>query len=656
MAKRITIKTNGGIRSGGNNFTVNLTPSENGLEYYEGLLKRKQKADTGLTNLGILVSMTTALNEFISPTQNYIYGLDSAGYIYKGTANSATPLSDFIEKNVPNGSTASSKVSIIQSPQGDVLWTQHLTGTGGVIGRAWTGAHDAGTSATVLTDSSETFTSKVQAGDKIYNLTDASSGTVTSVSGSTITCSGGLSGGSDNQWESGDKFEVFATNWQSITKNTVNSPTGSNATGRSRQMFNFEGNTYIINDNYLDLIDSSLMTGSATGYNDLFIRFHASFIGECAAVNGNKVLVGCNFASRGKLHLWSGYLADWDYKLDIPEEVRSVIAFKEGWIVIGSRGTIYFTNGYSLIILDRLPDISSDNGINTSINGLQIIGDDLFLLVSVGISTANDNERNKSGLWRFAVAKKNWSFYSLPQATGDSISASTPGCLYYDATRPQLYAGYQVNSANSSISNPYFISTFQQISSNNALLYDLVDFSSESNVKRVILEIEPLARYGSITSPNTVVVQAAFSKFDDTPWKYIDTRATSAAANILEVSGGTLRSDTGQAVLPLEGLNAMTMGFISSIANEDSSNEAWTLDQSLNAVTQISTTINFPPLYKSESKTITLSNTSTFEPLIFENIPTQAQYGRKFAFLFHFDPTFNFRIKEIHIDYEETMK
>lgn len=656
MAKRTTLKTNSGIHSGGNNFIVNLTPSEGGLEYYEGLLKRKQKGDTGFSNLGILVSMTTALNEFVSPTQNYIYGLDSAGYIYKGTANSATPLSDFTEKNALNGSVASSKVSIVQSPQGDVLWSQHSSGNGGVLGRAWTGAHDAGTSATVLTDSSETFTGKVQVGDKIYNLTDNSSGTVTSVSGSTITCSGGLSGGSDNQWESGDKFEVFATAWLTLTKNTVNSPTGSNAASRSRQMFNFEGNTYIINDNYLDLIDSSLMTGTATGYNDLFIRFHASFIGECAAVNGNRVLIGCNFSSRGKLHLWGGYLPDWEYKLDIPEEVRSIIAFKEGWIVVGSRGTIYFTNGYSLTILDRLPDVSSNNGINTSINGSQIIDDDLFLLVSVGILTANDNERNKSGLWRFSIQKRDWTFYSLPQSTGDSISASTPGCLYYDATRPQLYAGYQVNDVGSSISNPYFISTFQQISASNALLYDVVDFSAESNIKRVILEIEPLPKYGSITSPNTVVVQAAFGKFDDVSWKYTNTRATSASAGVVEVTGGSLRSDVGQTVLPLEGLNAMSLGFIASIANEDASNEAWTLDQSLNAVTQIDTTVNLLPLYKSESKTVTLSNSSTVDSLIFENIPPQAQYGRKLALLFYFDPTFNFKIKAIHIDYEETMK
>jgi hypothetical protein len=325
-------------------------------------------------------------------------------------------------------------------------------------------------------------------------------------------------------------------------------------------------------------------------------------------------------------------------------------------LVIGSRGTIYLTNGYSLKLLDKLPDISSDNGINTSINGLQIIGDDLFILVSVGISSPVDNERNKSGLWRFDISKRSWSFYSLPQATGESISASTPGCLYYDATRPQMYAGYQVDSANSSITNPYFISTFHQTSTGNALLYDLVNFSSESVVKRVILEVEPLAQYGAITSPNTIIVQAAFSKFDDTSWRHIDARATSAAANIMEVSGGTLRSDTGQAVLPMEGLNAMTLGFISSIANEDGASEQWTLDQSLNAVTQVSTTLNFLPLYKSESKTVTLSNSLTMEPLIFENVPTQAQYGRKFAFLFHFEPTINFNIKSIHVDYEETMK
>src|SRR6185436_6643040 len=141
-----------------------------------------------------------------------------------GRADSGTPLGDFAERSQTQNWVAADKLSIIQSMQGDVIWSSIQTSKVGVIGRVWTGTQDGGTSSTVLTDGSETFTSKVIAGDKVYNLTDNSSGTVTSVSGSTVTMSGGLTGGTDNQWENGDKYELYASDFQDLTAGSSSSP------------------------------------------------------------------------------------------------------------------------------------------------------------------------------------------------------------------------------------------------------------------------------------------------------------------------------------------------------------------------------------------------------------------------------------------------
>lgn len=72
--------------------------------------------------------------------------------------------------------------------------------------------------ATVLTDSSQRFNLNDLVGDTITNLSDpnggtGSTGTVTSNTATTITMSGGLSGGTANVWNNGDLYKVGNAGW-----------------------------------------------------------------------------------------------------------------------------------------------------------------------------------------------------------------------------------------------------------------------------------------------------------------------------------------------------------------------------------------------------------------------------------------------------------
>lgn len=67
---------------------------------------------------------------------------------------------------------------------------------------------NSGTSATVMTDAGAAFVSAKIIGQTLYNLTDGSSGTITGVTGTTITCSGGVSGGTGNTWAAGNSYAV----------------------------------------------------------------------------------------------------------------------------------------------------------------------------------------------------------------------------------------------------------------------------------------------------------------------------------------------------------------------------------------------------------------------------------------------------------------
>lgn len=66
------------------------------------------------------------------------------------------------------------------------------------------GTHDGSGNAAVLTDSGASWTVDEFVGETIHNLTDGSSGTVTSNTAATITAK--LSGGADDDWDASDKY------------------------------------------------------------------------------------------------------------------------------------------------------------------------------------------------------------------------------------------------------------------------------------------------------------------------------------------------------------------------------------------------------------------------------------------------------------------
>lgn len=87
--------------------------------------------------------------------------------------------------------------------------------------------HTGGTSATILTDSAQTYTVDALIGMTIYNITDSSSGTITDNDATTITVAS-LTGGGDDQWELNDVYLVIKNGFYipAGTKNLTLTATG----------------------------------------------------------------------------------------------------------------------------------------------------------------------------------------------------------------------------------------------------------------------------------------------------------------------------------------------------------------------------------------------------------------------------------------------
>lgn len=88
------------------------------------------------------------------------------------------------------------------------------------------GTHKRGDSSSVLIDPGANFKScGVQTGVLAKNTTDGSEGEISTVSEDQIECT--LSGGTDNDWDVGDEYEIYITD-------TYNSVISSIYTDRSR--------------------------------------------------------------------------------------------------------------------------------------------------------------------------------------------------------------------------------------------------------------------------------------------------------------------------------------------------------------------------------------------------------------------------------------
>ena len=72
----------------------------------------------------------------------------------------------------------------------------------------WTGTHTGGNGeATVLTDATKALTINALAGLQVFNTTDGSSGVILSNTVNTVTVAA-LAGGTDNDWDTNDKYEI----------------------------------------------------------------------------------------------------------------------------------------------------------------------------------------------------------------------------------------------------------------------------------------------------------------------------------------------------------------------------------------------------------------------------------------------------------------
>ena len=166
----------------------------------------------------VTIDKTTRSLSAISYEHHEVHG--GSHFYIEGYATLGVAGTLFVKMVTPNIGTWSHFLWDIGS-NGILTTTLDEDATGGMAGGAvvtthannrnvscWTGRHTGGDGeATVLTDSTKTWTTNALAGLQVFNTLDGSSGVILSNTANTVTVAS-LAGGTDNDWDTNDEYEI----------------------------------------------------------------------------------------------------------------------------------------------------------------------------------------------------------------------------------------------------------------------------------------------------------------------------------------------------------------------------------------------------------------------------------------------------------------
>jgi len=246
MSKVITINKFAGMKDGGSYFLQGFQPAYIGNKQ---VLRQEWKTTAQANPSGLVVGFTQKTETGLNYVNDLVlYSIDNNGNIYKG--QSYYMATKFAKKHDIQ-TTKSNLPDIKKSLYGNIIYTSAQ-----YLGRRLEGTDNSGADnkATSMVDTSKNFvTEGVEVGAVLYNKTDKCKGIITSITtttntNDTLNCSAGFSGGTDNDFDNGDGYAVYADSWQDL---------GAEQAAWSRQIIFFENLHLIGNGNYLATIDEN---------------------------------------------------------------------------------------------------------------------------------------------------------------------------------------------------------------------------------------------------------------------------------------------------------------------------------------------------------------------------------------------------------------
>lgn len=577
MIKVEQIKNFGGFGSGG-------LPGE--YFHSQGMAKSREGIRPGrsitplvdestLTTLGLINWFT----EGAPASSDYVFASDDTGDIYQSLGGSNTPTLLYR----PGHATTGNGLIIDQKKRLLYAGTQYLGKYDGTSNYT-TGTVQVTNGSNAVVGSGTTFTSDM-VGKRFLITGETAFYTVATFTDAThITINTNYTGTSG----SGKNYTIF-TAWTDQWKDFVDSVSDF----RSPELY--EDWVYFWNGNKiagLNVTDDS--------FSDSVFNFPSGFKGVTLKSSSKGILLAANFNNRGVLALWDGItprsIAPWIW---LTTKVKCLITTDSGeWIVITGNG-IYLTNGYSIrTINEDLPDsYLNQSSITTNLlpQGAQIVKGKLIFWGTI----ARPN-RAKSGLYLMDL--KTGLFEFAPVAN-ECVMGVTGGAVFFDSNY-RVHLSYTTDAPSKKVwgllgtdSTPrsFYISSKLGVGDNDKIA-EGVRLNFGINLQDFTL------------SAITFDVSVKVYNFRRQLYSYAITNATAGATNQIRVDGTATQTNSpkvGDEVTILDGNNAGQIRHIASIANQNLSNETWTLDSALSNATASGVIIGISPFQFVKKHTLT---------------------------------------------------
>ena len=590
MSKIITINKFAGMKDGGSYFLQGFQPAFMGNKQ---VLRQEWKTTDSKTTLDIIVGSALKKEASIFSGALGIYFIDVADNI---DLAEAYYLDNYANEHniVPTYSTLP---DIIASLASGLLYTSAR-----YLGRRLTGTDDSASNdkATSVVDTGTNFTTEgVQVGATIRNLTDGSRGVVTSIStttgtNDTLNFSGGLSGGTGNDFDNGDSYAVYADQFQDL---------GAEQAAWSRQIFIFENIHLIGNGNYLATIDKDEANFSAS-----YKQLREGWMFRAGAANNGMVAVANNKDYKGKISFWNGWSDGWNNEIDLDNEVDTIKPYSNGWI-FNSGSDIYFTNGYTKTLISKFPDIDAGLTMNIKPNGLLVLGDKaMFNYQGFLYGTA------KTGIWILDLVKRDW----ILAPFGDEVlysNTTVSGGIFFNPNDNKIFYGYY----NKVIKRLGVLEqNYRGASPSQSTFLFPVKLGRERQITKIEIDWSKSSLCEGVWNAQSIDITVAVGDGKKVLWAYGQTNSASDTEDILEINNsvdGYNKVEIGDEVLILDGATAGERAFITKISGAGTNTCVLTLDRSLSAKTANSVHFNILPLKKAKgTNTYTAVEMATFFP------------------------------------------
>jgi hypothetical protein len=328
-------------------------------------------------------------------------------------------------------------------------------------------------------------------------------------------------------------------------------------------------------------------------YNSAAFSLPASVQVSCVRSGPTGILIGANFGYQGVLILWDGNSlrakTPWKYTQG---QILSIDRYGENWIVKTQR-EVLITNGITVkqllgVFDDPLAFKNYDNN-DLSRQQLTVVNNTLLITISGHTSIQSyEYGKMKPGLYLYNLATRTWNYMVAPtQSTINLFMGAILADVNFDNRILVAYrdvtggVNYIAQLTNTPPTKAQYVS--EEIGLGRIHYQRMFFGPTDKTAEAVILNLGVL---NSMTDPATLTFNVALKiyNFKRQLWGHAVTNtALSGHTNQVQIDGtsaNNYKAQEGDEVTILHGVNAGGIYHITTIANQGSNHETWTLNGS----------------------------------------------------------------------------